>query len=566
MAQASQTLGSNVRLLKAKASKHAVYGVLIAAAAILFATMGVALVQSGAITMDALMAAQAGNVALWILDATPFAFAFWGQYVSSLIAYEASALVVDQTTELRAQTVALEAQATRNATHDQLTGLPNRFLLKDRLGQAIRRAARDKSRLAVLIMDIDRFKEVNEAMGPFNGDRLLKQVATRLGAAVKEPETIARLGGDEYAVVIPRLAHPKDVSQAVKKFEKALEAPFVLEGLKLDVRASIGVAFFPDHGSDADTLMQRADVAMYAAKRNRAGFLVYSPKYDEYSPQRLTLMGELRQGIENNELVLHYQPKVDLKSGLIREVEVLVRWHHPKHGLLYPDDFIPLAERTGLIKPLTMWVLNAGLEQCQRWTKEGMVMGVAVNLSAQVLFDLDLPDIVAGALAAHDVSPGRLILEITESTIMVDKDKALQILARLSDMGVRIAIDDFGTGYSSLSYLSKMPVDEIKIDKSFVLDMHDNKSNAVIVHATIDLGHNLGLSVIGEGVEDESMYARLHALGCDAAQGYFLTRPLDASGFAAWVLDSRNQGAMTFEQGQIWLKTPNASPSEPHAA
>lgn len=555
MAKTSHTLSSNARLLKAKASKHAIYGVVIALLAIVFGTVGVAFVQSQSITVDTLMRAQQNNPALWMLNALPFVFAFWGQYVSSMIAYEAGAMVVDQTSDLRAQTVALEAEAMRNATHDQLTGLPNRILLKDRLGQAILNAARDHSRLAVLIMDIDRFKEINEAMGPYNGDRLLKQVAIRLQSAQHEPETTARLGGDEYAVVIPKLTQPREVSQVVKRIEKALEAPFMLEGLKLDVRASIGIAFYPEHGTDPDTLLQRADVAMYAAKRNRAGFLVYSPKYDEYSPQRLTLMGELRQAIEENQLALHFQPKVDLKTRAISEAEVLVRWHHPKYGLMFPDEFIPLAERTGLIKPLTMWVLNNSLKQCSAWKQTDLTLGVAVNLSAQVLFDLDLPDIIAGALAAHDVPPKQLILEITESAIMVDKERALQILTRLSDMGVRIAIDDFGTGYSSLAYLSKMPVDEIKIDKSFVLDMRDNNTNAVIVHATIELGHNLGMSVIGEGVENVEVMDKLHALGCDAAQGYFMTKPLPSEEFITWLSDVRNQGEVQVEAGKIVLQT-----------
>ncbi len=561
MAKTSQTLSSNARLLKAKASKHAIYGVIIALLAIIFGTVGVAFVQFQSVTVDTLMRAQQNNAALWMLNALPFVFAFWGQYVSSMIAYEASAMVVDQTSDLRAQTVALEAEAMRNATHDQLTGLPNRILLKDRLGQAILNAARDQNRLAVLIMDIDRFKEINEAMGPYNGDRLLKQVAIRLQSAQHEPETTARLGGDEYAVVIPKLTQPREVSQVVKRIEKALEAPFMLEGLKLDVRASIGIAFYPEHGTDPDTLLQRADVAMYAAKRNRAGFLVYSPKYDEYSPQRLTLMGELRQAIEESQLALHFQPKVDLKTRAISEVEVLVRWNHPKYGLMFPDEFIPLAERTGLIKPLTMWVLNNALKQCSAWKRAGLSLGVAVNLSAQVLFDLDLPDIIAGALASHDVPAQQLILEITESAIMVDKDRALQILTRLSDMGVRIAIDDFGTGYSSLSYLSKMPVNEIKIDKSFVLDMRENNANAVIVHATIELGHNLGMSVIGEGVENVEVMDKLHALGCDAAQGYFLTKPLPSDAFMSWLEATRKDGDVQIEAGKIQLQAPPTLPA-----
>lgn len=559
MAQASQVFTTNADLLKAKASRHAIYGVLIAFAAIVIATLGVAFTQTGRISVETILDAQRTNVTLWILDAMPFVFALWGQYVSSLIAYEAGAMLVDQTSELRAQTIALEAQATRNATHDQLTGLPNRFLFKDRLAQALLAAARQQKHVAVLVMDIDRFKEINEAMGPYNGDRLLKQVATRLHSALQEPESVARLGGDEYAVLAPDLSEIRAVGAVVKKIEKAMETPFMLEQLKLDVRGSIGIAIYPEHGTDPDTLLQRADVAMYAAKRNRAGFLVYSPKYDEYSPQRLTLMGELRHAIENDQLVLHYQPKVDLKSGRVEEVEVLVRWNHPRHGLMYPDEFIPLAERTGLIKPLTLWVLNHALDQSSAWKKRGLDLGVAVNISAQVLFDLDLPDVVAGALAARDVAPERLILEITESAIMVDRDRAMLIVSRISDMGVRIAIDDFGTGYSSLSYLSKMPVDEIKIDKSFVLDMAENTTNAVIVHATIELGHNLGLAVIGEGVEDAAMFQRLRDLGCDAAQGYFMTRPLGAADFAAWIEGMRQAGSMTVENGRIRLVRDSAA-------
>jgi len=553
MAQASQTLTRNARLLKAKASRHAIYGVLIAAVAIVIATLGVAFTQTGRITVDGIIEAQRSNVTLWILDVMPFVFAFWGQYVSSMIAYEAGAMLVDQTSELRAQAIALEAQATRNATHDPLTGLPNRFLFKDRLAQALLAAARQQRRVAVLVMDIDRFKEINEAMGPYNGDRLLKQVATRLQAALQEPESVARLGGDEYAVLAPDLAELKAVGAVVKKVEKAMEMPFMLEQLKLDVRGSIGIAIYPEHGTDPDTLLQRADVAMYAAKRNHAGFLVYSPKYDEYSPQRLTLMGELRAALENEGLVLHYQPKVDLRNGKVEEVEVLVRWNHPRHGLMYPDEFIPLAERTGLIKALTLWVLHKALDQSSAWRKQGLDLGVAVNLSAQVLFDLDLPDIIAGALAARDVPPQRLILEITESAIMVDKDRAMLIVSRISDMGVRIAIDDFGTGYSSLSYLSKMPVNEIKIDKSFVLDMAENSTHAVIVHATIELGHNLGLAVIGEGVENAAMFQRLRELGCDAAQGYYMTRPLDESEFSAWLREGRQNGTLVVENGRIRL-------------
>ena len=550
MAQTTQILSGNARLLKAKASKYAVYGVLIALSAIVVATLAISYLQYDEIGLEYVLAIQKSNVALWILDAMPFAFAFWGQYVSSLMAYEAGAMVVDQTNDLRAQTSVLEQQAMHGATHDALTNLPNRILLRDRIEQALNVAMRERVHLAILIMDLDRFKEINDTLGHYNGDRILKQVATRLQSVVQEPITVARLGGDEFAILLPKIVQLKDASHVVRKIEKALQAPFSLEGLKLDIQASIGVAFFPEHGSDADTLIQRADVAMYVAKKNRSGFVVYSSKLDEHSPHRLTLMGELRQAIEHNQLILHFHPKVNVKTGVITGVEALVRWQHPLHGLMQPDDFIPLAERTGLIKPLTYWVFNHALKQSAAWRVTGIEMSIAVNLSAHDLLDLELPDMIAGLLAAYDIPAQSLTIEITESAIMVDKDRAMQILARLSDMGVRLSIDDFGTGYSSLAYLSKMPVNEIKIDKSFVMDMLGNKSNAVIVHATVELGHNLGLEVVGEGAHDAETLARLTQLGCDTAQGFYLTTPLNADEFVAWVADMTSKGAIKLEGGR----------------
>jgi len=273
---------------------------------------------------------------------------------------------------------------------------------------------------------------------------------------------------------------------------------------------------------------------MYVAKRNHSGVVVFSPNLDQHSPHRLMLMGELRKGIDRGELVLHYQPKVNIRTGLIREVEALVRWQHPVHGLMSPDKFIPLAESTGLINPLTLWVLNEGMKQCAVWRKEGHELGVAVNVSAQLLLDLELPQIVGRALSHHDVPASQLAIEITESTIMLDRERAMQVLNELATMGVRLSVDDFGTGYSSLAYLSKMPVREIKIDKSFVMDMENDSNNAVIVRATIDLGHNLGLEVTAEGVENEPVLARLRALGCDTAQGFYYSKPVDAQNFTAW--------------------------------
>lgn len=534
----SQSLASNVELLKGKASKYAFYGVFIALFAITIATVLVSYYNTGTVTLAGIIQAQAENKALWLLDFMPFFFAFWGQYVSSMMAYEASAMVIDQTSELRAHTTALEQQAMHDVTHDHLTDLPNRVLLRDRLEQALNAAQHAKGLLAILVMDLDRFKEINDTLGHYNGDRLLKQVAARLQGAVKDTDTVARLGGDEFAIMLPKVVALREAAEVARKIGKALQAPFGLEGLKLDVQASIGIAVFPQHGPDADTLLQRADVAMYMAKQQKSGYIVYDPKHDKHSPHRLTLMAELRHAIDADQLVLHYQPKVNIQAKEIVEVEALVRWQHPQYGLMKPDDFIPLAERTGLIKPLTMWVLAEALGQHAAWQQAGLDIGVAVNLSPHGLLDMELPDLVEGMLASHSASAERLILEITETTIMVDQERALQILTRLADRGVRLSIDDFGTGYSSLSYLSKLPVKEIKIDKSFVMDMIDNDKHAMIVRATIDLAHNLDLEVIAEGTRSLDVLAQLQELGCDAAQGDYISMPVSAADFERWVQSS----------------------------
>ncbi len=530
----SQSLAKNVQLLKGTASKYAIYGVVIAFIAIAVATSGAAYFQSGTIAIDSLIEAQKSNGALWLLDFMPFFFAFWGQYVSSVMAYEASAMVIDQTSELRAQTTALEQRAMHDVTHDALTDLPNRVLFRDRLEQALHAAQHDRTHAAILMMDLDRFKEINDTLGHFNGDRLLKQVAARLQGIMQETATVARLGGDEFAILLPKILVVKNATEVARKIGKALQAPFGLEGLKLDVQASIGIAVYPEHGADADTLLQRADVAMYMAKQEKTGYIVYDPKHDKHSPHRLTLMGELRHAIEADELILYYQPKANIKTGEIAEVEALVRWQHPQHDLMPPDEFIPLAERTGLIKPLTIWVLNHALRQHSIWKEQGLDIGVAVNMSAHGLLDLELPDLIAGVLASHNAAPQRLVLEITETSIMVDQERALQILTRLADMGVRLSIDDFGTGYSSLAYLSKLPVCEIKIDKSFVMDMNENEKHAMIVRATIDLAHNLGLEVIAEGTCTKEIFARLESLDCDAAQGEYITLPISVEEFEHW--------------------------------
>lgn len=520
--------------MKSSVTKYAVYGVLIAFLAIIIATLTTCYLDYGKIDLPGIMKAQKTNMTLWVLDAMPFIFAFWGQYVSSMIAYEASTMVIDQTQELRQQTVALEHQVMHDATHDALTDLPNRLLLKDRLEQALNNAHRHKLIAALIILDLDRFKEINDTLGHYNGDRLLKQVAVRLEGVVRESDTLCRLGGDEFAILLPTISSKKDIQTVIEKIQKALESSFILEGLTLDIQASIGASIFPEHGKDVDTILQRADVAMYAAKQDKLGFAVYTSKMDKHSPKKLTLMGELRQGILNDGLILHFQPKISLATNKISGVEALVRWNHPEHGLMMPDEFILLAERTGLLRQLSRWVLKHTLEQAVAWHESGIEIEIAVNISPSTLLDPELPDTITGLLASHKLPRGTLTLEITETSIVKDPDLAMEVLLRLADMGIKISIDDFGTGYSSLSYLKKMPASEVKIDKSFVMDMIENESDAVIVKATIDLAHNLGMRVVAEGVETQEIKDQLQQLNCDIVQGFLYSKPLTSNDFSEW--------------------------------
>jgi diguanylate cyclase (GGDEF)-like protein len=421
------------------------------------------------------------------------------------------------------------------ALHDGLTGLPNRTLLRDRTGQAIRLADRELVPAALLLIDLDRFKEVNDTLGHRYGDELLVQVGERLRAGLRKVDTVARLGGDEFAVLLPKIAHRQGAVEVARKLQSALAEPFTLEGLALDVEASIGVALYPDHANNPDELLQRADIAMFAAKDTHTEFVVFDPKLDQHSPRRLALLGELRRAIEDEQLLLHYQPKVDARSGQVLGVEALVRWQHPEHGLVPPGEFIPLAERTGLIGPLTHYVLNRALWQCRQWLEQDHELSVAVNVSARRLLDLSFPDEVAGLLTTWEVPARLLVVEITESTIMADPAHALQILGRLHEMGVQLSIDDFGTGYTSMAYLKTLPVHELKVDRSFVSQMTSSSSDAVIVRSTVELGRNLGLRVVAEGVEDSLTLQNLEALGCDAIQGFHISRPMPPEDLINWM-------------------------------
>ena len=423
------------------------------------------------------------------------------------------------------------------AVHDALTGLHNRAYFRERVETAIGEGKVSGERACLMLIDLDRFKEVNDTLGHHNGDQLLRQIAKRLQTELRESDTVARLGGDEFAVLLTNVA---DVTQVVRTCERilsCLKQPLFFMGLTLDVGASIGVSMFPDHARGVDALLQRADVAMYAAKETQTGYEFYNPDRDQNSLRRLALGSELSNAIQNKEVVLYYQPKADMRTGKIIGVEGLARWRHAYRGIVGPDEFIPLAEQTQLIRPLTMNLLDEAIRQISLWDKRGFKLKVAVNLSSRSLLDLQLPDQVARLLQKWGVEATSLELEITESTIMADARRALAVLSTLNSMGVGLAIDDFGTGFSSLSYLKRLPVKEMKMDKSFVMKMASDENDAAIVRSTIELGHNLGLRVVAEGVENEDIWQRLTALGCDLAQGYYLTRPVPAEELEEWLQD-----------------------------
>ena len=421
------------------------------------------------------------------------------------------------------------------ALSDPLTGLPNRTKFQDDLVACMTGGRKPSG--TVILMDLDRFKDVNDTLGHHNGDLLLQRVASRLKTVATAGSTVARLGGDEFAILLPGINDRQEVTPIARTISKVLEEPVVVGGLALQVEGSLGVAMFPENGNTPDAILRAADVAMYIAKEQRSGHEFYDPSLHEHRHDagRLALIGELRRAMDEAELVLHYQPKIDVRTGAAAGFEALARWHHPERGLLSPDEFIPLAERSNLLRQVTLYLIDSALRQCREWHDKGYRVSVAVNLSMQNLLDLRLPTDIGQLLESWQLPKGSLELEVTESTIMADHRRAQTILARLSKMGVRIAIDDFGTGYSSLAYLQDLAVTAIKIDKSFVMTMDADESKATIVESTIELGHNLDLEVVAEGVESIEAYERLADLGCDYAQGFFLSRPLSPDRAAIWL-------------------------------
>ena len=426
------------------------------------------------------------------------------------------------------------------ATHDDLTGIPNRVLFNDRLGEALRLADRQDTSVGLLLLDLDRFKEINDTLGHHQGDLLLEVVADRLSGGVRAVDTVARLGGDEFAVLMPGVGSTADAAALAQRLLVHLQRPAALDGVVVDVRASIGVAVYPTQGTTSSELMQHADIAMYVAKRGHLGTALYDPESDHHTTERLGLLVEFREALDNDELVLHYQPKVDA-SGVVVGAEALVRWQHPRRGLLPPAEFIPMVEDSDLIQPMTDHVLRAALTHQRQWREDGLVLPVAVNVATQCLADSGLPERTFALLAEFESTPDQLLLEITESALISDPDGVIDVLSRLRAGQVRISIDDFGTGYASLAYLQTLPLDEVKIDRRFVADLADNRSGA-IVRAIAELGLAFGLDTVAEGIEDEHTRLAVIAAGCNIAQGYHICRPIPEPQLRDW-LDGRQIAA-----------------------
>ena len=438
-----------------------------------------------------------------------------------------------------AEAIQAETQTlTHQALHDPLTDLPNRKLIHNRLQQELLRGTRSSKQLVLIMSDLDRFKEINDTLGHHIGDLILQQAGERLFNIFRKTDTVARIGGDEFSILLPET----NLKQATVLIHKVLEnftQPFIVDGHTLTIDISIGLTEFPAHGDDVNILMQRADAAMYIAKQNDIGYSIYDLNNDTHSIGRLALMDDLREAIEKETLEIYYQPKVNVKTNQVVGAEALLRWNHPHRGFIKPDEFIPLAEQTGLIKPITKWVFEKSIAQCAEWKNKNIKLSISINISVHNLHDSKLLQHIQNILTKHNLATECLILEISEGDMMSEPIRARQTLEKIKKTGISLSIDDFGTGYSSLSYLKRSPIDEIKVDRSFVMEMAEDKDDDIIVLATIELAHNLGLKIVAEGVHDKQTWERLKVLNCDIAQGYFISEPLSPDAFTNWLMTSK---------------------------
>lgn len=522
------SLENNARLLKSKVSGYAILGLCISVIAIFSATLAVSYQMTGGISLEGIILAQKSNIALIILDLTPLVFMFWGQSLSSVMSYTAGAMVVDQTNELRMQTSELALRAEHESSHDSLTDLPNRVLFVDRLNQALSAMRGREGKLAVILININNFKELNAGFGSYNADRLLKQFSQRLKCTTDDPMTLARLGGDEFAILHPHFETEKNIYAIVKKLQKALAINFVLDSVAIDVTATVGVTFYPDHGKDEDTLMQRANIAIYHAKQNNKEFVVYESFMERECPNKLILMSELKKAIESEQLLIYFQPKVELATGKIKGCEALLRWSHPTFGMMNAEKFIPVAERTGLIKSLSHYVLKQAIDSASKWRKNGVDIELSINLSAIDVIDIELPYTLESLLSIYEFPANLLKVELIESFYLTDRARAIEVINRLAALGIKISIDDFGTGYSSFIYLTELPINEVKIDKSFILSLNEDSKKRSIVDAMIKLAGALNLNVVAEGIENLQHYTILKSMGCKYGQGFYFSEAVDA--------------------------------------
>ena len=446
--------------------------------------------------------------------------------------------ILERNFNLLAEAVKNETETlTHQALHDPLTGLPNRKLLHNRLQQEILRGKRTSKQLVLIMMDLNRFKEINDTLGHHIGDLVLQQTGERIFNIFRQTDTVARLGGDEFSILLPETNLEQSISLTRKVIED-FSRPFIIEEHSLNVDISIGLVESPTHGDDGNILMQRADTAMYISKQNKIGYSIYDPNKDSHSIGRLALMSELREAIANEQLELHFQPKVDMKTNKVIAAEALLRWNHPQRGFIKPDDFIPLAEQTGLIKPISHWVIDKAIAQTAEWKSKNINLTMAINISIYNLHDAMLMQQIEDVLLKHKLPTESLILEFSESDIMSEPLRAKQTFEKIREKGINLSIDDFGTGYSSISYLNKLPVNEIKIDRSFISEIMENKDDIIIVRSTIELAHNLGIKIVAEGVHNKPIWDILKELNCDFVQGHYISEALSTHAFTSWLMNN----------------------------
>lgn len=525
------------RVLQSSVCRSSLYGLAIGIGAVVLATFIIGYQHTGNISLDAVIVAHEDNVGLRFLYLVPFLLAFWGQHAGLSVASHAENLLQQQGDEMRLETSNWKLKSHYDSTHDSMTGLPNRIEFYSRLKAALLLAERADLRVLLVSLDMDGFKDINDVYGNRCGDHLLAEMAERLRSVVSEDDVVSRTGGDEFTVLCT-LDDVNTEGSIVERLNKVFENAFIIEGKEITARASMGVSVFPDNGKTAEDLMQKAELAMHAAKQDSRGYREYSPDLGADNNRRVLLLKDLKTAIDEGGLSLNFQPKIDLKSRSIRSVEALVRWYHPEQGQISPVEFIPLAEQNRLIQSVSQWVIRSAIKQASEWQHNGLNIGMAINISTYDLADDELPGIINTLLNDAGITADTITLEITEGSIMHDQQHARSIIHALNDLGLHISIDDFGTGYSSLAYLSRLSVDEIKIDRTFVMGMKERPRDATIVKATIDMAHNLGYAVTAEGIDNNEAMEQLYEWGCDTGQGYYFSPPLTAEELEAWLQES----------------------------